>query len=65
MIDSPCHYCEFRHKNCHDKCEVYSEYKAQLAEVSKVEKENSEADTYIYKTICRKRKMKNAENNNR
>jgi len=29
MIDSPCHYCEFRHPACHDDCQVYADYAAK------------------------------------
>lgn len=26
MLDSPCHHCENRHKNCHGDCPKYAEY---------------------------------------
>ena len=29
MIDSPCHYCEFRHPACHDDCQVYADWAAK------------------------------------
>lgn len=44
MKTAPCKYCEDRYLACHDKCEKYKEWKAELDEKKAVREEALKKD---------------------
>ena len=49
-ISSPCKNCEKRHIGCHSKCNLYIDYKKELAKIKKeemIEKINTSAEISI------------------
>lgn len=64
-MECPCKDCTKRSVtvgyNCHSHCIDYDEYKAELAEKSKPERDDIYA-SYINKAIYKRRKIKNEKN---
>ena len=50
---SPCYNCDTRKTPCHDTCDKYKEYRAQLDAEKELRKDHSEMEAYMNAAIKR------------
>lgn len=59
---SPCYDCDTRKTPCHDTCEKFKEYRAQIDAEKDLRKEHSEMEAYMSAAIKRYWRIKHEKN---